>query len=555
MTEIGLGIFGEDKEALKLAIENFEKQKNEFQDHLLERTLIVSDAISKDIEEAFDLSSELAKTAYVLEFDYNIPRMLSANYYKSELNRLEEKQYELPDIYSFRVRFSIEEGFWIKYLTIDLPKILIKKLKKLYALDRSIFGDTEGEKDDSASYILERAYICNEIIHPILQSWIIDHHRANFYTAATSFICGIQQKAKEKADIFIKDMGNRYYSNSDMIKIILSEIPSHGWVLKAKEEFYKVSERIQKVRKDKSQMDWRIAADLILETMLVMEYDTIEMPEPDFRSKDQITRKQIVTQTISSKKTDFITDKISLVLAKIEEMNEERIIETVKELVKELYDKAIIINREKPAYFARNFIERIMMELNVNQLKITKYIKKFDSQMMNRLSAAGLKDFPNMSVDEKVIGLIEEIVLDIIKNRENLKEISIESKKQAAIAIKNGQTIGEESNTEDSLKTDEVSLRNKLLNATEKELWLLVRDEYLKELFTNAEEINSAAIVMKRFSLELGLLLTQGEALSLINNEISKMNIIIDSSNKEEIDAKVCKIVYSQIKEQRNYSK
>ena len=93
------------------------------------------------------------------------------------------------------------------------------------------------------------------------------------------------------------------------------------------------------------------------------------------------------------------------------------------------------------------------------------------------------------------------------------------------------------------------------MKATEKELWLLVRDEYLKELFTNTEEISSAANVLKRFSLELGLLLTQGEALSIINNEMAKTNFTIDTSNKEELDSKVCKIVYSQIKEQRNYSK
>ena len=552
MTEIGLGIFEEDYEGLKDKIEIFEKEKKEFQDHLLERTSVVTDVIAKEISKKFDVSVELAKTTYVLEFEYNIPRMLSANYYNYEINRLKEEQYELPDIYSFRVRFSIEEGFWIKYLAIDLPKKLIKKMNKLLSLDRSIFGDIEGERDDSASYILERAFICNEIVHPILLSWAKDHHRAKYYDAAATFVCGMQQKSKEKASIFIEEMGDRYFSNMELIGNILSEIPSQGWLLKAKEEFDKTNDRIKFAKKDKKTIDWRIAAEIILETILIMEYETIGLADPDFREKDLAKRKQIVSETIATKKKDFITDQISLFIANLNNLNQQQLEESVKSLVKELYNNAIVVKREKPAIFARNFIERIMMELSINQLQITKFIKKFDSQFMYRLSTAGAKDYPGLSVDEKVTGLVEDLILEIIVNRDKFVDEE-EVKRKAEERIIATEAIEKEA--EEEIKAKEKSLRDKILQSTEKELWMFIRDEYLKELFTNLDEKNSAAVVLKRFSLELGLLLTQGEALSIIVTELASKNIAISDSNKEELDTQVCKIIYKQIKEQRNYVK
>ncbi|MHA1188284.1 MAG: hypothetical protein ACTSSK_15705 [Candidatus Heimdallarchaeota archaeon] len=59
-----------------------------------------------------------------------------ADYFHYEMKRLKKVSFELPDIYSFRVRFSAEEGFWLKYITIDYPKILFHKLSKLSSLDR-----------------------------------------------------------------------------------------------------------------------------------------------------------------------------------------------------------------------------------------------------------------------------------------------------------------------------------------------------------------------------------------------------------------------------------
>ena len=552
MTEIGLGIFEEDYEGLKEKIELFEKEKKEFQDHLLERTSVVTDAIAREIAKKFDVSHELAKTVYVLEFEYNIPKLLSASYYNFEINRLKEEQYELPDIYSFRVRFSIEEGFWVKYLAIDLPKKLIQKMNKLVSLDRSIFGDMEGEKDDSASYILERAYLCNEIVHPILISWTKDHHRANYYDAAAAFVCGMQQKANEKATIIIEEMGNRFYSNMEIIENILSEIPSLGWILKAKEEFAKTNDRIKFAKRDNKKIDWRIAAEIILETLLVMEYETIGLADQNFREKDLAKRKQVVSETIAAKRKDFVTDAISRFITNIDNLNHQQLDESIKELVRELYNSAIVVKREKPANFARNFIERIMMELSINQLKITKYIKKFDSQFMYRLSAAGSKDFPGLSVDEKVTGLVEDLVKEIITNREKMVDDE-EVKRKAAEQMMETQTAAKVE--EEEIKANEISFRDRILHETEKELWIHIRDEYLKELFTNLDEKKSAAIILKRFSLELGLLLTQGEALSIITTELTSKDIDMSDSNKEELDTQVCKIVYKQIKDQRNNMK
>ena len=101
------------QEVLREAVEAFNKIKTTDQDRILERTAVVPDQEIKSIVKEFELQEQIAKAVFVLEFEYDIPRKLSANYFKNEINRLKEAKYELPDIYSFLIRFSMEEGFWI----------------------------------------------------------------------------------------------------------------------------------------------------------------------------------------------------------------------------------------------------------------------------------------------------------------------------------------------------------------------------------------------------------------------------------------------------------
>ncbi|NHJ38642.1 MAG: hypothetical protein FK731_01320, partial [Asgard group archaeon] len=154
---------GNNDEALKEAILLFNKQKDYILDHLLERTAVVPNNAISEIASKYQINEEIAKIIFVLDFEYNINQDLSSNYYKYEIERLKKVNFQLPNVYSFLIRFAIEEGFWIKYLTIDLPNKMKNKISKLMTIDRSLFGDLEGSKEDSALYMIEREFLMDEI--------------------------------------------------------------------------------------------------------------------------------------------------------------------------------------------------------------------------------------------------------------------------------------------------------------------------------------------------------------------------------------------------------
>lgn len=549
MPEIGLGEF-DDQEIFKKSLVVFEKTKKGIQDHILERTAVVPDRTLVEIEKEFNASTELAKAIFVLEFEYHIPRKLSANCYQAEMKRLTDAQYELPDIYSFRVRFSMEEGFWIKYLVVDLPKKLNQKMGKLTKIYQSLFGDLAADKEDAAVYIIERAFLCSEIIRPIIHSWMKEHHRATYADCVRTFLCCIQRKARERCLLLVEEIGMRFNSQMDSIRSIITEIRPQGWIMNAKEEYNKLSEKLVLFEKD-DYLDWRLAAEIILETMLLKEFDDQDGEETDFVVREMPKQKEnIVTQMMTAKKEKYITDDISVILTKIIELSEKNQKQLIVEMIQENYDYATIKNREKPAIFSKIFLERIMTELAIRTKEITKITKKFDVQLMFRLSPAGGKEFPNLGIDEKITGLLEEFVMDILKRQNELKVISIEEtmKMEVEQSLEESEKLSDE-----TLSKMKNQVGGKIKESSEKELWLFVRDEYLKELFDSEKELVAGARILKKYSLELGLLMTEGEATSYLTSELEKKGFSIESSSREDIDSNVCKIIFKQLKELRKY--
>ncbi len=549
MPEVGLGEF-DDQEVLKKTLEAFEKNKKGIQDHIIERTAVVPDVTLAEIVKEFNISTELAKAIFVLEFEYQIPRKLSADCYKAEMKRLTDAQYELPDIYSFRVRYSMEEGFWIKYLVVDLPKKIEQKMVKLKHIYCSLFGDLAGDKEDAAVYIIERAFICSEIIRPVIHSWMKDHPRATYSDCVKTFLCKIQRKASEKSLTLVEDIGNRFRFQMESLRSILTEIRPQGWIMNAKEEYNKLSEKLMQYEKE-SYLDWRLAAEIILETMLLRNFDDKAMEKSDFVVKEMPKQKEnIVTQMITTKKEKYITDDISAILTKLVELPDKDQKPLIKEMIQENYDHATVKNREKPAIFSKIFLERIMTDLSIRPNEITKITKKFDVQLMFRLSPAGGKEFPHLGIDDKITGLLEEFVVDILKRQNELKIISTDATSKENAELSLGKS---EKRSEEIHPIKKKTMISKIKESSEKELWLFIRDEYLKELFDSEKELVAGARILKKYSLELGLLMTEGEATSYLTSELEKKGFSIDNSSTEDIDSNVCKIIFKQLKELRKY--
>ncbi|NHJ33524.1 MAG: hypothetical protein FK732_11755 [Asgard group archaeon] len=541
------------QEVLREAITAFNKIKTNNQDRILERTSIAPDKDIKDISKKFELQEEIAKVVFVLEYEYDIPQELSADFFKYEINRLKKAKYELPDIYSFLIRFSMEEGFWITYISNDFPKKLLQRVTKLITLDRSLFGDLAGDKEDAALYIIERSFVINEVIKPMLFSWMQDHKRANFYEAALSIVCYMQQKAREKGEILVEELCNRFSANIDSIKSILSELEGKGWANKAIQENKKIHTYLEACKKDKTEMNWRIASEFILENRLMMEYESLDLKSKiDYPMKTLTGEKKNGGLKVAKKNDSIIEDKIALTVTNIEGLTAEKVRSIISGLVKENFEQATKIQHQKPSYFAKEFLERILHEFGISQMHVAKIMKKFDVQLMYRLSPMGAEEFPNLSVDEKVLVFLEETIMDIYATREDLKEeIGKIITKDPALAIKLENSLVEENESQGV--ASEQSLREKLKDSTEKDLWILIRDEYLKELFNNPEELVAGAKLLKKLSLELGLLLTESEATTLITTELEKIGLKATDDNKEDIDKNICKIIYARLKDQREF--
>ncbi|HUT80983.1 MAG TPA: hypothetical protein VMZ29_07250 [Candidatus Bathyarchaeia archaeon] len=540
-----------EQEILKAAIDVFNNQKPAIQDYLLERTSVATKEATKKIIATLKLPEEIAKVIYVFNCEYNLPEQLTANYFLFEINRLKEVKFELPDIYSFLIRFSLEEGFWIKYIAIDFPRKMRQKISKLITLDRALFGDLAGSKEDSALYIMERTFLINETIIPMVHAWIKDHHRSTFYDAACNIICGMRHKAMEKSDAILADLCNRLGANIDSITGIISELDSKGWANKAINEFKKLQEILELCESNLLVMDARIAAELILENRLVLEYESLDLSDTIIPVKELSANKEIIEDRnigFTAKKDDLIKDKLDLIFIKLEEAPEEQIQPIIIDMVKESFEEGTKTIHHKPSIFAKEFLNIILEKLSVEPTIAEKRAKKFENQLMYRLSPVGSKEYPDLSVDDKVIAFLEETIFDIFKNRFEMQTQEAKLAKQRAKQSEaKDESLGEITVKKKAL------LATQLRESSEKEIWLLIRDAYLKELFDNTDELIAGSKVLRKISLELGLLLTETEASSVITKELGKLGLIVDGGNKEEIDKNICKIIFTQIKEQRSY--
>ncbi|NHJ49718.1 MAG: hypothetical protein FK733_18145 [Asgard group archaeon] len=540
-------------EALSKAIELLMKQMNTTQDHILERTAVVPAEIASDIASKYQIHEEIAKVVFVLEFEYNLPQELSVDYFKYEMQRLADANFQLPEIHTFLIQFALEEGFWIKYITNDFIKKIKHKLSKLHILNRSLFGDLEGNIEDSALFIIERSFLISEFIRPMLHTWIKEHQRSTYYDAALSIICGISRNPMEKGKTIINDLCQKLDANFDSIKEIIIELKTKAWAQKAITELDEVQQELRSCQSNHAKMSWRIVAEIILENCLTLECENLDEVENQTITKETVpihAEHQIKSSPgFEAKKDDIVKDKITLAILSLDSLTQEKQEELIRELILENFDKAMKVKRQKPMHFAKEFLGRILEEFAVSSDVTQKIIKKFDNKLLYHLSPMGSKEMPDLSVDDKVVKLLEESVLENLAHKSKLQETSIKEESQKQTAQKKTEQDAKSKSVTITKTEDKTSIRN----ISEKELWIIIRDSYLKELFDYSDEIVAGSKVLKKFSLELGLLLTENEATNLITQELEKKGITIEEGISEDLDKNICIIILNQLKEQKQY--
>jgi hypothetical protein len=238
-----------------------------------------------------------------------------------------------------------------------------------------------------------------------------------------------------------------------------------------------------------------------------------------------------------------------MTILSLDSVSEEKQIELIHDLVIENFDIAMKVKRQKPMYFAKKFLRRILDEFSVSSDVSEKIIKKFDNNLLYYLSPMGSKKMPDLSVDEKVMKLLEDSIIENLAHKSKLVEASTSNSSQKQSAQKKVEV---DTKSQHIIITKEEEKTN-IRDISDKDLWIIVRDTYLKELFDHSDELIAGTKVLKKFSLELGLLLTENEASNVITQDLEKKGIIIEDGISEDLDKNICLIILNQLKEQKQY--
>lgn len=532
-------------------LEAFNKKKKEIQNFLLEKTAKISEEQAAEIKSTYGVSEEIAKAILVFEAEYALSKGLVADYYLSELERLEQVNYKLPEIFTFQVRFSVEEGFWIKYLVVDFPKRLLSKMSKLLVLDHSIFGSKPGEKDDAALFLIEREYLSKEEVFPIISIWVEEHQRASYYDAAASIICSLRQEQMEEAPAFIEELMERLAKNLQEIKNILANLDRVGWVETAYNELELIMHQIANCQKDPTDMGRRLAAELIIENQLLEGYESGDW-------EAVIPRKELggelitPTKTVIQEKKELALDKFSLSLHRILKQSEPRKRKMLGELVEQAFNEEIIKHREKPTIAAKKILTKVMEELNLDAHMKKMTAKDFEHQLMFKMGPNKDNAFQNKPIDERIRMVTKNFIMDLLMKNDFPSERIVKPKTRRDSAVKSTPDASAQTKTitQPLTEKEKTTLKEKIIDcSTEAELIGVIKNNYWEALFQNDDPVIAGGNVLKNMLSAVGVNLTKKEATNYIKQAIAKANISIDSSNQKEIDGAIWKAICKRLKE------
>ncbi|MBD3191877.1 MAG: hypothetical protein GF308_14615 [Candidatus Heimdallarchaeota archaeon] len=532
-------------------LDAFMKQKKELQNFLLDKTAKIQEERINELEKKFGVSEEIAKALLVFEAEYALPKELIVDYYLYELKRLEQVNYKLPEIFTFQVRFSIEEGFWIKYLVVDFPKRLLSKMSKLLVLDHSIFGSKPGEKDDAALFLIEREYLSKEEVYPIISLWMEDHQRANYYDAAASIICSMYQEPMEKAPELIKELMDRLAENLTEIKNILANLERVGWVETAYDELETLMEKIKSAQKDPRNIDLRLTAELIIENQLLEGYESGEweavIPSRELGGELTTPSKKVIQET-----KELALDKFSLSLHRILEQSNTQKKRMLGELVEQAFDEEVIKHREKPTIAAKKILTKVMEEINLGPSMRKKIAKDFDHHLMFKLGPNEENAFRNKPLDERIMTIAKNFITELLMKNDFPSQRIIEPKPRSTPPAKRTPDASAQIKPPDQTITgkEKTDLKEKIADcSTEAELLRVIKNEYWAALFKNDDPIIAGSNVLRNMLVTVGAQMTQEEATNYIKQVLTKANLTIGTANQKEVDETIWKAICKQLKE------
>jgi hypothetical protein len=580
---------------------HFYRQKREkVEDRLLEKIRTLQPDKFAEMIEKYELDDqEQAKAVYLMESEYDIPPELTINYFRLELDRLLENNQNLPDIYTYKLAFVSEESAWLKLLSQDFPRYVYHKLDKLRALEQAIFGEKGGTRDDAALYILERKYLVEEIIIPLIKEWKEEHFPGKNLNGLRAITIAMSQKQLTQVPFMIEQLLERVNNNLEIVSIIIEKMEIEGWVEKAAnwiKEIKKDLEDYKAIEKEKKAITLKLVAELIIEMQILIgtHEDDIFEEIPREEPEETETKHEIIPKRRPIKNSMgeyLVQNQLSLILQQRQQYSMGRLVTKLEEAISDYYSETVRKYQKKPMAVAQKIIQEILEELAFKESISQQKIKKFKLQLLDCTTSIQRK----LKRVEKETTRVDEGAGEIRTNKEQEKEKSavidifenilettitfakqLLNEERTLLEKKNNQVINE---TKGLRKTKTMEVREQITQKhketiterkettiipkeqreeipkkklTKEELWDKIKDEYLQALFTYEDEINAGTTVLYRLLLEQGLLLPKKQAEVILQQEIKKKKIDLKEGNQEEIDKEICKIIFEQITAQKS---
>jgi len=159
---------------------------------LEEKVRRVPDEAAEEVANKFGVPIEVARVAYRVMLDGVITDIgKGCEILMREFSRREKVGLPVPDVGSYIMTVALNEGKWIEYLYGRLAKVLLREVRNLENLARSVSEEVEPTSEQIMAILTQRSRIGRVYLKSIIRRWVNDHEGATIADAIRAIAGGL----------------------------------------------------------------------------------------------------------------------------------------------------------------------------------------------------------------------------------------------------------------------------------------------------------------------------------------------------------------------------
>jgi len=159
---------------------------------LEEKVRRVPDEAAQEVADKFGVPVEVARVAYRVMLDGVITDIgKGCEILMREFSRRERVGLPVPKVGTYVMTVALNEGKWIEYLYGRLSKVLLREMRNLENLARSVSEEVEPASEQVMAILTQRSRIGQVYLKSIIQRWINDHERSTIADAIYAIAGGL----------------------------------------------------------------------------------------------------------------------------------------------------------------------------------------------------------------------------------------------------------------------------------------------------------------------------------------------------------------------------